>query len=109
MDEIKEIEDSLDKFLELKSRKQCLLELHSFALERLSLYRGMNKDKPRFELLGLLTKGEESFEDAIRFYLEEQYYGYCQYLRECLDDAEKEWQEIGIENGYIEANTDKNS
>ena len=34
-------------------------------------------------------------------------YGYCQYLRECLEDAEKEWVEIGLKNGFIEADNDK--
>ena len=107
MDKIKEFEFHLDKFLELKSRKQCLLELHSFALEQLCLYRGKNKDKQRFELFELPSKGEKAFEDVIQFYIEDQYYGYCQYLRECLEDAEKEWEEIGIKNGYINANNTK--
>ena len=103
----KELEDYMDKFLELQSRKQCLLELHSFALEQLGLYRGRNKGKERFELFELPSKGEKAFKDAIQFYIEEQYYGYCQYLRECLEDAEKEWVEIGLKNGFIEANNDE--
>ena len=107
MDKIKEFESHLDKFLELKSRKQCLLELHSFALEQLCLYRGRNKNKQRFELSELPSKGEKAFEDAIQFYIEEQYYGYCQCLRECLEDTEKEWIEIGLKNGFIEADNDK--
>lgn len=53
------------------------------------------------------SKGEKAFEDAIQFYIEEQYYGCCQYLRECLEDAEKEWEEIGMKNGYINANNTK--
>lgn len=97
----------MDKFLELKSRKQCLWELHSFALEQLGHYRGMNKDKQRFGLLELPSKGKNAFKDAIDFYVEEQYYSYCQYLRECLDDVDNEWVEIGKKYGYIDSNKDK--
>ena len=107
MGKLKELEDRMDKFLELESRKQCLLELHSFALEQLGRYRGMNKDKQHYSLLELPSKGEGALEDAIQFYIEEQYYGYCQYLRECLEDAKKEWVEIGLKNGFIEADNDK--
>ena len=71
------------------------------------LYRGKNKDKQRFELFELPSKGEKAYEDAIQFYIEDQYYGYCQYLRVCLEDAEKEWKEIGIKNGYIDADNAK--
>ena len=109
MDEIKELEERMDKFLELKSRRLCLLELHSFALEQLGIYRGMNKGKEHFELWELPLKGEEAMKDAVKFYLEQQYYGYCQYLRECMDDVEKEWEEIGLKYGYIDANKDKKS
>ncbi len=107
MDKIKELEARMDKYLELESRKQCLLELHSFALEQLGHYRGMNKDKLHFSLFELPSKGEIALKDAIDFYIEQQYYGYCQYLRECLDDVDKEWVEIGIKNGYIESNKDE--
>lgn len=55
----------------------------------------------------LPSQGKEAMKDAINFYVEQQYYGYCQYLRECLDDVEKEWIEIGIKYGYIEADKDK--
>lgn len=109
MDKLKELESRMDKFLELESRKQCLLELHSFALEQLERYRGMNKDKQHYSLLELPSKGEGALEDAIKFYIEQQYYCYCQYLRECLDDVDKEWVEIGIKNGYIESNKDEKS
>ena len=44
---------------------------------------------------------------TIKFYIEQQYYGYCQYLREYLDDVDKEWVEIAVKNGYIEADNDK--
>lgn len=109
MDEIKELEERMDKFLELKSRKQCLQELHSFALEQLGIYRGMNKGKEHFELLELPSKGKEAMKDAIKFYIEQQYYCYCLYLRECIDDVDKEWEEIGLKYGYIDANKDKKS
>ena len=107
MDKIEELESRMDKYLELESRKQCLLELHSFALEQLGRYRGMNKDKQHFGLLELPSKGENALKDAVDFYIEQQYYCYCQYLRECLDDVDKEWVEIGINNGYFDSNKDK--
>lgn len=34
---MEELESRMDKYLELESRKQCLLELHSFALEQLGV------------------------------------------------------------------------
>lgn len=47
-------------------------------------------------------------EEADNIYMVKQYYGYCQYLRECMDDAQREWEKIRNEKDDNTSNNDKN-
>lgn len=107
MEKLKELECRVDRLLELKSRDRCLQELYSFAVERLGLYRGMVKDKDSVALLDLLSDDDSSMDEAVKFYMVDQYYGFCQYINGCMDDLNHEWEEIGHKNGYFKANPDE--
>lgn len=54
----------MDKILDLKSRYQCLEELHDFAIAKIVLYQSRLKDKELPYLLELLDKGDEAMEEV---------------------------------------------
>lgn len=76
-------------------------ELHDFAIAKIALYQSQLKDKELPYLLDLLDKGDEAMKEAVNHYMVQQYTGYCKYLRECMDDADKELDEISRKNGYF--------
>ena len=108
MDKIKELEISLDGILERRSRDLCLRELFIFAKDRFDYYHDKLKGKTVLKLDEILSSdGETINEEAINFYMVKQYTGYCEYLNECLSDLKKDYEEIALENGYIELDKSK--
>ena len=97
-EKIKQIEAELDSLLELKSRSQCQDELYAFALERLEFYRQKNEGKTVPSILKGISKGGVISDELFNSYMEEQYQGFCKYLRDCMDEASVEYEKIGQRN-----------
>lgn len=79
----------MDKVLELKSRYLCLEQLYTFAIEQLGTYRRKIQDKEIPGLLKLLNEDEKAMSEAVDHYIVERYFSFCQYLRGCMDTADR--------------------
>lgn len=97
-EKIKQIEAELDSLLELKSRSQCQDELYAFALERLEFYHQKNEGKTVPSILKGISKGGVISDELFNSYMEEQYQGFCKYLRDCMDEASVEYEKIEQRN-----------
>lgn len=97
-EKIKQIESELDSLLELKSRSQCQDELYAFAMERLNYYRQKNEGKTVPSILQGISKGGAISDELFHSYMEQQYRGFCEYIKECMDDASSEYEKIGQKN-----------
>ena len=86
---------NLAALLELKSRSQCQDELYAFALERLEFYRQKNEGKTVLSILKGISKDGAISDERFNSYMEEQYLGFCKYLRDCMDEASAEYEKIG--------------
>lgn len=101
-EKIKQIEAELDSLLELKSRSQCQDELYAFALERLEYYRRKNQGKTVPSILKGISKSGEISDELLNSYMEQQYQGFCKYLRDCMDEASVEYEKIEHRNAEWE-------
>ena len=95
-----ELESYMDKELELKSRYLCLQQLYTFSVGKLGVYRRKTDGKEIPGFFKLMDEDEKATSEAIEHYMVEQYFSFCNYLRECMEAADEEYAKLQCENGY---------